>query len=176
MPIDGGHNMSHGFPKPNFKQYLAPDEELSQVKSIYSQLVDELDPSNYLEVRQIELITLCDLEMSRHRRQSAQLLASTSRSIEAQEIRNSMPAHQTKLKNGEISAIKVEKLQQIIAKAYERDVKLHSHHEACVAKLEARRRNLLSDYQAMKKLSQRNQNADVEVAKAEENGLGVTLG
>jgi hypothetical protein len=45
--------MSEKLPKPNFRSFIAPDEDLAYVESIYAALVAELKPSTYLEVRQI---------------------------------------------------------------------------------------------------------------------------
>jgi hypothetical protein len=166
--------MSEKLPKPNFRSFIAPDEDLAQVKSIYAALVAELKPSTYLEARQIELIVLCDLEMSRHRRLSVSHLASSSRTFEQQAVQNRLQAQDDDADGQDIEPIDPQEMHQIVAKAYALHIETHAYHDASVAKLEARRRSLLRDYDALKQRTARRPIEDAEIIDATAGDLGET--
>ncbi|MDG3042439.1 hypothetical protein [Roseicyclus marinus] len=164
--------MSEKLPKPNFRSFIAPDEDLAHVKSIYAALVAELKPSTYLEARQIELIVLCDLEMSRHRRLSVSHLASSSRTFEERAVQKRLQAQEEDADGQDLPPIDPQEMHQIVARAYALNIETHAYHDASVAKLEARRRSLLRDYDALKQRAARRPIEDAEVIDAASVDLG----
>ena len=166
--------MSEKLPKPNFRSFIAPDEDLAHVKSIYAALVAELKPSTYLEARQIELIVLCDLEMSRHRRLSVSHLASSSRTFEQRAVQERLQAQDEDADGQDLPPIDPQEMHQIVARAYALNIETHAYHDASVAKLEARRRSLLRDYDALKQRTAHRPIEDAEVIDATPPDFGET--
>lgn len=164
--------MPEKLPRPNFKSFLAPDEDLKHVNAIYAALAEELNPTTYLEVRQIELIVLCDLEMARHRRLSVNHLASSSNDMQRQALARRLAKQGGQNEEQDAEQIKPEDMHQIVAKAYAANIETHAYHEASVAKIEARRRSLLRDYEALKQRSARKHIEEAEIIEAPPSELG----
>lgn len=164
--------MSEKLPQPNFKSFLAPDEDLAHVKSIYEALVDELKPATYLEARQIELIVLCDVEMARHRRLSVSHLASSSNTLQRQALQKRLTAQGGQVEVQNVAQIDPEEMHQFVAKAYAANMETHAYHEAHIAKIEARRRSLLRDYEALKQRKTRRDIEEAEIIEAPSNHFG----
>jgi hypothetical protein len=164
--------MPEKLPRPNFKSFLAPDEDLKQVNAIYAALAEELKPTTYLEVRQIELIVLCDLEMARHRRLSANHLAFSSNEIQKQALARRLAKQGDEVEGQEAAQLKPEDMHQIVAKAYAANIETHAYHEASAAKIEARRRSLLRDYEALKKHNARQHIEEAQIIEETPKDLG----
>ena len=67
--------MSKAKPHP-LATLTTPDEDPAELEALIATLTGELSPRTHLERRQVELIAHTEWEITRHRRQSAQLLAS----------------------------------------------------------------------------------------------------
>ena len=118
----------------DFEPYMAPDERAEDFVDLLASLTELLSPQGYLECRQVELIAHCDWEVSRHRRQSAQLLSAQVRRTEWQ--RRIAPSTRDLALSG----------AELAAQAYCANSNHHAHHEEAVAHLERRRHQLLKEF------------------------------
>jgi hypothetical protein len=121
----------------DYGPYMAPDERAEDFVEILASLTDLLSPQGYLECRQVELIAHCDWEVSRHRRQSAQLLSAQVRRTEWE--RRVAPSPRDLALSG----------AELAAQAYCANSNHHAHHEEAVAHLERRRHQLLKEFREL---------------------------
>jgi hypothetical protein len=144
-----------------------PDEDPSDLEALIATLGAELAPRTHLELRQVELIAHAEWEIARHRRLSAQLLAFETdrlRSHVAQEeaSRQRLPIYRHP-KAPLPSPPGPERTGEFAARAYANGLVFHAHHEASTERLEARRRQLLRDYQDLKSSAARAAVPDAEI-------------
>ena len=115
---------------------------------------------------------LCDLEMARHRRLSANHLASSSNEMQRQALARRLANQGDEVEGQDAQQIKPEDMHQIVAKAYAANIETHAYHEASAAKIEARRRSLLRDYEALKQRNTRQHIEEAEIIEEAPKDLG----
>jgi hypothetical protein len=144
-----------------------PDEDPGELEALIEALRAELDPRTHLERRQVELIAHTEWEITRHRRQSAQLLAAEAdrvRSHVAKEEANRHLLSSHRHPNAPPpEPPSPERAGEFAALAYVRHFQFHAHHELSTERLEARRRQLLRDYQEMQARRERATASDAEI-------------
>ena len=138
-------------PKPHpLAALTTPDEDPAKLAELIVTLATELDPRTILERRQVELIAHTDWEITRHRRQSAQLL-------ETEALRLGLRAAQEEVRRYHVSRLRnpnsppqepppPDRTGEFVTRAYVNGFQYHAHHEASTERLETRRRQLLRDY------------------------------
>ena len=144
-----------------------PDEDPAELEALIATLTAELAPRTHLEHRQVELIAHTDWEITRHRRQSAQLLVAETERIrshvaqeEASRYRISMHRHPN---SAPPEPPGPERTGEFAARAYVNALHFHAHHELSTERLEARRRQLLRDLQELQARRERAAITDAEV-------------
>lgn len=144
-----------------------PDEDPLDLEALIATLSTELDPRTHLERRQVELIAHTEWEITRHRRQSAQLLSSeTEKQRDYAEGPGAMfnfLQGSSKPKPRREGVPEPDKTAEFAALAYVRHFQFHAHHELSTERLEARRRQLLRDYQELKARRERSAASDAEI-------------
>jgi hypothetical protein len=155
-------------PKPHpLAALTTPDEDPAKLAELIVTLATELDPRTHLERRQVELIAHTDWEITRHRRQSAQLL-------ETEALRLGLRAAQEEVRRYHVSRLRnpnsppeepppPDRTGEFIARAYASGFQYHAHHEASTERLEARRRQLLRDYYDLQSRRDRADAIDAEI-------------
>jgi hypothetical protein len=144
-----------------------PDEDPVELEALIAALCAELSPRTHLECRQVELIAHTDWEITRHRRQSAQLLTSET---ERQRNNAAKPDPMYSFLNGSVDhspkaegAPGTDRTPEFAALAYVKNFQFHAHHELSTERLEARRRQLLRDLQELQNRRERAAATDAEV-------------
>ena len=150
-----------------FAALTTPDEDPSDLEALIATLDAELAPSTHLERRQVELIAHAEWEITRHRRLSAQLLA-----LETDRLRSHVAKEEASRQRLPIyrhpkapppAPPGPERTGEFAARAYANGLVFHAHHEASTERLEARRRQLLRDYQDLKSSTARARVPDAEI-------------
>ena len=144
-----------------------PDEDPAELAALISTLTAELAPRTHLESRQVELIAHTEWEITRHRRQSAQLLASETerQRYDAESLDplfNFLQGPVTRLPKAE-GFPEPDRTPEFAALAYVKHFQFHAHHELSTERLEARRRQLLRDLHELQARRERAAIADAEV-------------
>ena len=144
-----------------------PDEDPRELEALIAALTVELAPRTHLELRQVELIAHTEWEITRHRRQSAQLLASeTERQRDNAENPdlgfNFLQEPATRRPKAD-EALGPDRTPEFAALAYVRHFHFHAHHELSTERLEARRRQLLRDLQELQTRRERTAATDAEI-------------
>jgi hypothetical protein len=144
-----------------------PDEDPGELEAQIAALTTELAPRTHLERRQVELIAHTEWEITRHRRQSAQLLASeTERQRDIAEDPdlgfNFLKGPVTRRSSAE-SAPEPDRTPEFAALAYVKHFQFHAHHELSAERLETRRRQLLRDLHELQSRRERASATDAEV-------------
>lgn len=144
-----------------------PDEDPAELEALIATLTGELAPRTHLERRQVELIAHTEWEITRHRRQSAQLLASEA---ERQRYDAENPDPMFNFLRGPVTrrskaegVPEPDRTPEFAALAYVKHFQFHAHHELSTERLEARRRQLLRDLQELQARRERAAIADAEV-------------
>ena len=142
-----------------------PDEDPAKLEALIMTLVAELTPRTHLERRQVELIAHTDWEITRHRRQSAQLLATEANRIRLSEEKDyvRLLTDFNLLEEWSPEPPSPERMAEFAARAYANGLHFHAHHEMRVERLEARRRQLLRDYDELHSRRERAAITDAEV-------------
>lgn len=142
-----------------------PDEDPAKLGALIKTLAAELDPHTHLERRQVELIAHTEWEITRHRRQSAQLLATEANRIRVSEEKDyiRLLTHFNLLEECPPETPSPERMAEFVARAYANGFHLHAHHEMSVERLEARRRQILRDLQELQARRERASATDAEV-------------
>ena len=158
--------MSKAKPHP-LAALTTPDEDPAKLEALIMTLAAELAPRTHLERRQVELIAHTDWEITRHRRQSAQLLAAETERIRSHVTREEASrqiASQFRHPNSPPpDPPGPERIGEFSARAYANSSNFHAHHEMSVERLEARRRQLLRDYFDLQSRHDRTTATDAEV-------------
>lgn len=144
-----------------------PDEDPAQLAELITTLTAELQPRTHLERRQVELIAHAEWDITRHRRHSAQLLASDVRAVTFDVAERSardrkfpssyQPAELSSQPRGPVTT------GEFTAIAYYRRLDFHAHHEMSIERLEARRSKLLREYDDLRKRHDRINVEEAEV-------------
>ena len=144
-----------------------PDEDPTELEALIAALTAELAPRTHLERRQVELIAHTEWEITRHRRQSAQLLASEA---ERQRYDAANPDPMFNFPRGPVArrpkaegVPEPDRTPEFAALAYIKHFQFHAHHELSTERLEARRRQLLRDLQELQARRERAAITDAEV-------------
>lgn len=144
-----------------------PDEDPAELEALIAALTAELEPRTHLERRQVELIAHTDWEITRHRRQSAQLLAAETERVRSQAAREEANQHLlSSYRHPNAPPPKPpgpERTGEFAARAYASGFNFHAHHEYSAERLEARRRQLLRDYFDLQSRHDRTTATDAEV-------------
>jgi hypothetical protein len=142
-----------------------PDEDPAKLEALIMTLAAELAPRTHLERRQVELIAHAEWEITRHRRQSAQLLATEANRIRLSEEKDyvRLLTDFNLLEECPPEPPSPERMAEFAARAYANSFHFHAHHEASTERLEARRRQLLRDYQELQSRHDRAAATDAEV-------------
>ena len=158
--------MSRAKPHP-LAALTTPDEDPAELEALIATLTAELAPRTHLERRQVELIAHTDWEITRHRRQSAQLLAAETERIRSHVTREEASrqlASQFRHQNApQPDPPGPERIGEFVARAYANSLNYHVHHEMSTERLEARRRQLLRDLQELQSRRERAAITDAEV-------------
>ena len=127
-----------------------PDEDPAELETLIAALTAELTPRTHLERRQVELIAHTEWEITRHRRQSAQLLAAETERVRShvtrEEASRQIAARFRHPNAPPPDPPGPERTGEFAARAYANSFDFHAHHEYSAERLEARRRQLLRDY------------------------------
>lgn len=146
-----------------------PDEDPSQLAELIRTLNAELQPRTPLERRQVELIAHAEWDITRHRRQSAQLLASDLRAVKFDEAVRSARDRKfpSNYQSAELSSQPRGPVTtgEFAAMAYYRSLNFHAHHEMSIERLEARRSKLLREYDDLRTRHDRINVEDAEEIK-----------
>lgn len=137
----------------DFEPYMTPDESAADFVALLGAIAGSLSPVGYLEGRQVELIAHCDWEISRHRRQSTQLLKAQVLQAESRGPQF-YGRVEPKLSTSEL-----------VAQTYSQASAHHAHHEEAVAHLERRRNQLLKEFNELRAQRRLTLIADAEVAE-----------
>ena len=135
----------------DFEPYMTPDESAADFVALLAALTGFLSPEGYLERRQVELIAHCDWELSRHRRQSTQLLRAQVRKAESRALQV--------LGKGDTTLSQSE----LVAQTYAANITQHAHHHEAVAHLERRRSQRLKEFNELRSQRRLTSTEDAEV-------------
>lgn len=146
-----------------------PDEDPSQLAELIRTLTAELQRRTHLERRQVELIAHAEWDITRHRRPSAQLLASGLRAVKFDEAVRSARDQKfpTSYQSTELSSQPRGPITtgEFAAMAYYRSLNFYAHHEMSIERLEARRNKLLREHDDLRTWHDRINVEDAEVIK-----------